>query len=47
MVLLKFPFLNGTEIFEIGHPLCSGDKNDICVSPDTAVGFSFYAEYNR
>jgi hypothetical protein len=34
-------FSNGTEIFEIGHPLCSGDKYDICVSPDTAVGFSF------
>ena len=37
----EISFSNGTEIFEIGHPLCSGDKNDICVSPDTAVGFSF------
>jgi len=37
----EISFSNGTEIFEIGHPLCSGDKYDICVSPDTAVGFSF------
>ena len=37
----EISFSNGTEIFEIGHPLCSGDKYDICASPDTAVGFSF------
>jgi hypothetical protein len=34
-------FSNETEIVEVSHPLCSGDKNDICLSPDTAVGFSF------
>ena len=34
-------FSNGTEILEVSHPLCSGDKSDLCVSPDTTVGISF------
>ena len=35
-------FSNGTEIFELRHPLCSENEHDICISIDTNVDFAFY-----
>ena len=38
----KISFSNGTEIFELSHPLCSKDHlHDICINSDDEIGFEF------
>jgi hypothetical protein len=40
-------FYDGTEVFEISHPLCSDDiDHDYCITPDEKVGFALKLEIN-